>query len=122
MLDMGFEKAVRAIVENHGMPSKEQRHTMMFSATFPDACQTMAQDFLYDYIWIGVGVVGGAASTVNQSLLQVTPTTKYDKLIEVFDTVVFADHSERKRCIVFVNSKDTAKWLDEQLYAKSFDT
>merc|ERR1712217_652966 len=65
---------------------------------------------------------GGAVTTVDQQLLQTTPAGKYDKLIEVFDTVVFADHSERKRCLVFVNAKDTAKWLDENLYAKSFDT
>merc|ERR1712157_433520 len=113
MLDMGFERAIRAIVENHGMPNKEGRHTMMFSATFPDTCQQMAQDYLFDYIWIGVGQVGGAVSTVDQQLMQTTPAGKYDKLIEVFDTVVFADHSERKRCLVFVNAKDTAKWLDE---------
>merc|ERR1712217_179749 len=87
-----------------------------------DSCQQMAQDYLYDYIWIGVGVVGGAVNTVNQNLIQVTPQDKYEKLIEIFDTQVFADHSTRKRCLVFVNAKDTAKWLDEQLYAKSFDT
>ena len=51
MLDMGFEHLIRDIVEAHGMPSKDTRQTMMFSATFPEECQRMAQDFLYDYIW-----------------------------------------------------------------------
>jgi len=121
MLDMGFEPQIRAIVENHGMPSKEERQTMMFSATFPEECQKMAQDFLYDYIWIGVGVIGGAVETVEQRLEKVSPKDKYSKLVEILDDF-FTKRGKDDRCLVFVNAKDTAKWLDEQLYEKSFDT
>lgn len=121
MLDMGFEPQVRAIVENHGMPSKDGRQTMMFSATFPDECQKMAQDFLYDYIWIGVGIVGGAVDTVRQHLTKVSPKDKYDKLIAVLDDF-FAKRAEGGRCLVFVNAKDTAKWLDEQLWDQKMNT
>jgi len=121
MLDMGFEKQIRDIVENYGMSSKDRRQTMMFSATFPDECQRMAQDFLYDYIWIGCGIVGGAVDTVSQRLEQVQPAEKYGKLIEVLDDF-FQNREDKERCLVFVNAKDTAKWLDEQLYEKHFDT
>jgi len=121
MLDMGFEPQVRAIVENHGMPEKEGRQTMMFSATFPDECQKMAQDFLYDYIWIGVGIVGGAVDTVEQHLEKVSPKDKYDKLIAVLDNF-FARRTEGGRALVFVNAKDTAKWLDEQLWDQKMNT
>jgi len=121
MLDMGFEPAVRAIVEQNGMPPKEERQTMMFSATFGKDCQELAGQFLYDYIWIGVGIVGGAVNTVEQTLVKVTPKDKYEKLIEVLDTF-FEDRDKGKRCLIFVNAKDTAKWLDEQLYEKHIDT
>lgn len=121
MLDMGFEKQIRDIVENHGMNPKDQRQTMMFSATFPNECQEMAQDFLYDYIWIGCGIVGGAVESVSQRLEKVPPAEKYGKLIEILDEF-FRTKSEGERCLVFVNAKDTAKWLDEQLYEKHFDT
>jgi len=121
MLDMGFEPQIRAIVENHSMPSKDDRQTMMFSATFPDECQKMAQDFLYDYIWIGVGIVGGAVETVEQQLVKVSPQDKYQKLIELLDDF-FVKREKGGRTLVFVNAKDTAKWLDEQLYAKNIDT
>jgi len=121
MLDMGFEKQIRDIVENHGMNPKDQRQTMMFSATFPNECQTMAQDFLYDYIWIGCGIVGGAVESVSQRLEKVAPAEKYGKLIEILDEF-FRTKSAGERCLVFVNAKDTAKWLDEQLYEKHFDT
>jgi len=121
MLDMGFEKQIRAIVEDHGMNSKEQRQTMMFSATFPDECQKMAQDFLYDYIWIGVGIVGGAVDTVTQRLDKVSVSKKYEHLIECLDNF-FTAKKQGDRCLVFLNAKNTAKFLDEQLYEKNFDT
>ncbi|CAK0822861.1 unnamed protein product, partial [Prorocentrum cordatum] len=47
MLDMGFEPQIREICEQHDMPSKDKRQTMgrrLFSATFPESCQKMAQD------------------------------------------------------------------------------
>jgi len=121
MLDMGFEKQIRDIVENHDMNPKDQRQTMMFSATFPDECQRMAQDFLYDYIWIGCGIVGGAVDTVSQRLEKVQPAEKYGKLIEALDDF-FRTKQDGDKTLVFVNAKDTAKWLDEQLYEKHFDT
>jgi len=81
----------------------------------------MAQDFLWDYIWIGVGIVGGAVTTVTQTLQKVQPTQKYEKLIEILDQF-YSNRQQDSRCLVFVNAKDTAKWLDEQLYDKNYDT
>merc|ERR1719230_2085501 len=85
MLDMGFEKQIKDIIENHSMPSLETRQTMMFSATFPEQCQSLAQAYLYDYMWIGVGRIGGAANTVDQKLELVNPAEKYTKLVEMLD-------------------------------------
>jgi superfamily II DNA/RNA helicase len=126
MLDMGFESQIKEIVQERGMPSKEERQTLMFSATFPEECQKMAQSFMFDYIWIGVGTVGGAVTTVTQKLVKVHPQKKYEQLIEVLDKF-YADResnvvAKNARCLVFVNAKDTAKWLDEQLYEKHYDT
>eukprot|EP00429_Kryptoperidinium_foliaceum_P065103 CAMPEP_0176072392 /NCGR_PEP_ID=MMETSP0120_2-20121206/36164_1 /TAXON_ID=160619 /ORGANISM="Kryptoperidinium foliaceum, Strain CCMP 1326" /LENGTH=624 /DNA_ID=CAMNT_0017406061 /DNA_START=40 /DNA_END=1911 /DNA_ORIENTATION=- len=121
MLDMGFEPQVREIVEKHGMPPKDARQTMMFSATFPDSCQNLAQDFLYDYVWIAVGVMGSAVETVEQVLERVEPAKKYEKLIETLDTF-YANRKGNERMLIFTNAKDTAKWLDEQLYEKKFDS
>lgn len=41
MLDMGFEPDMRRLVGTPGMPSKENRQTMMFSATFPEDIQRL---------------------------------------------------------------------------------
>lgn len=42
MLDMGFEPDMRRLVGSLGMPSKENRQTLMFSATYPDDIQQSA--------------------------------------------------------------------------------
>ena len=39
MLDMGFEPEMRRLVGSPGMPSKEERQTLMFSATYPEDIQ-----------------------------------------------------------------------------------
>lgn len=39
MLDMGFEPDMRKLVGSPGMPSKEDRQTLMFSATYPEDIQ-----------------------------------------------------------------------------------
>lgn len=39
MLDMGFEPDMRRLVGSSGMPSKENRQTLMFSATYPEDIQ-----------------------------------------------------------------------------------
>ena len=43
----------------------------MFSATFPDSIQRLAAEFLHEYLFLSVGIIGGASSDVAQTLLQV---------------------------------------------------
>lgn len=121
MLQMSMDSFIREVVENFGMPSKEERQTLMFSATFPEECQKMAVDYLYEHVFIGVGVVGGAACTVTQTLLQVAPEAKFDKLIELVNE--WLDSRDKcERLLVFTNSKLQAKGLDERLYDRNIDT
>jgi ATP-dependent RNA helicase DDX3X len=66
MLDMGFEPQIRRIVEQEDMPGKEERQTLMFSATFPRDIQMLARDFLKDYIFLSVGRVGSTSENIIQ--------------------------------------------------------
>ena len=83
MLDMGFEPVVRKMVEQTSMPSKGERLTLMFSATFPEAIQKLASDFLNDYLFLTVGRVGGANTDVKQTVYQVDQYDKRTKLCEL---------------------------------------
>ena len=56
---MGFEPQIREIVEKRNMPAKQDRQTLMFSATFPQEIQRLAGSFLNrGYVWVSVGRVG----------------------------------------------------------------
>ncbi|KAK1876368.1 putative ATP-dependent RNA helicase DDX4 [Dissostichus eleginoides] len=106
MLDMGFEPDMRRLVASPGMPTKENRQTLMFSATFPEDIQRLAADFLKkDYLFLAVGVVGGACSDVEQKLVQVTKFSKREKLLDVLKT------TGTERTMVFVATKRQADFI-----------
>ncbi|XP_026219358.1 probable ATP-dependent RNA helicase DDX4 [Anabas testudineus] len=106
MLDMGFEPDMRRLVGSPGMPSKENRQTLMFSATYPEDIQRMAADFLKtDYLFLAVGVVGGACSDVEQTFLQVTKFSKREQLLDLLRT------TGMERTMVFVETKRQADFI-----------
>nr|WHP53096.1 vasa [Trichopodus pectoralis] len=106
MLDMGFEPDMRRLVGSPGMPSKENRQTLMFSATFPEDIQRLAADFLKtDYLFLAVGVVGGACSDVEQTFVQVTKFSKRDQLLDILKT------TGTERTMVFVETKRQADFI-----------
>ncbi|XP_072235512.1 probable ATP-dependent RNA helicase DDX4 [Leuresthes tenuis] len=106
MLDMGFEPDMRRLVGFPGMPSKEARQTLMFSATYPDDIQRMAADFLKtDYLFLAVGIVGGACSDVEQTFVQVTKFSKREQLLDLLKI------TGMERTMVFVETKRQADFI-----------
>jgi superfamily II DNA/RNA helicase len=55
----------------------------MFSATFPVEVQKLAGKFLNDYLFLTVGIVGGACSDVEQKFYEVGKFDKRKKLVEM---------------------------------------
>jgi superfamily II DNA/RNA helicase len=85
MLDTGFEPDVRRL-EDLGLPSKEERFTSMFSATFPTEVQKLAKYFLRDnYVFLAVGAIGGANEDIAQTIEEVPQANKKDRLIELLE-------------------------------------
>ncbi|KAM4560495.1 putative ATP-dependent RNA helicase DDX4 [Odontesthes bonariensis] len=106
MLDMGFEPDMRRLVGFPEMPSKENRQTLMFSATYPDDIQRMAADFLKtDYLFLAVGIVGGACSDVEQTFVQVTKFSKREQLLDLLKI------TGMERTMVFVETKRQADFI-----------
>ena len=112
MLDMGFIPQLRRIVEDLGMVGKDERQTMMFSATFPHEIQQLASDFLKnDYIFLSVGVVGQAAQDVQQSVEYVQNRDKDPFLLRLLSNI-------EGRVLVFVETKRKADELQWFLQGK----
>lgn len=55
----------------------------MFSATFPEEIQKLAGKFLHDYIFVTVGIIGGACTDVEQIFYEVDKFKKRNKLLEI---------------------------------------
>ena len=85
MLDMGFLPDIRRLVNEMGMPPKNDRQTLMFSATFPEEIQKLARDMLNDYIFVTVGRIGGANIDIEQRVLQVTAMNKREQLVSILN-------------------------------------
>lgn len=108
MLDMGFLPSIEEICQ-HSTLNKDNLTTLMFSATFPDAIQHLAGKFLRDYVFLTVGIVGGASSDVEQEFLEVSKFKKRDNLMNILNQYVSS--AEEDRILIFVETKRTADFL-----------
>ncbi|XP_063114231.1 probable ATP-dependent RNA helicase DDX4 isoform X2 [Cavia porcellus] len=106
MLDMGFGPEMKKLISCPGMPTKEQRQTLLFSATFPEEIQRLAGEFLKsNYLFVAVGQVGGACRDVQQTILQVGQYSKREKLVEILQ------NTGDERTMVFVETKKKADFI-----------
>ncbi|XP_048655939.1 probable ATP-dependent RNA helicase DDX4 isoform X6 [Marmota marmota marmota] len=117
MLDMGFGPEMKKLISCPGMPSKEQRQTLLFSATFPEEIQRLAGEFLKsNYLFVAVGQVGGACRDVQQTILQVGQYSKREKLVEILRNI------GDERTMVFVETKKKADFIATFLCQEKIST
>ena len=131
MLDMGFMPDVKKIVGNPHMPPKGERVTLLFSATFPPTIRKVADQFLHRYIFLTVGVVGGACKDVTQKfyqvsrgvssqpsnpniIMQVSKRDKKDRLTSLLTEI------GSSKTLVFIRTKHKTHRLAQQLYREGF--
>ncbi|CAH4030777.1 putative ATP-dependent RNA helicase Pl10 isoform X3 [Pieris brassicae] len=118
MLDMGFEPQIRKIVECHTMPKTGERQTLMFSATFPKQIQVLAQDFLYNYVFLAVGRVGSTSENITQKVVWVEEQDKRSFLLDLLNAsnlLQRAPSEDDQLTLVFVETKKGADQLEEFL-------
>jgi len=111
MLDMGFEPQIRRIVEQEDLTPTHKRQTLLFSATFPEEIQRLAQDFLYNYYFLRVGRVGSTTDCITQKLLLADESDKKSMLL---DLLVSVDGLT----LIFVETKRGADNLEDFLWDK----
>jgi superfamily II DNA/RNA helicase len=109
MLDMGFGIQLEKIFKF--LP--QQRQTLMFSATLPDAIVKMSEKYLVNPERIAVGESNVAAKEINQEVQYVKEAEKYNILLNELDN---RDGS----IIIFVKTKFGAERLATKLYREGF--
>jgi len=115
MLDMGFKDIIEGLA--HKMPEKTERTTLMFSATFPDEVQTLGKDMMKDdYLFATIGVVGGAAESVTQTIIECERKDQLGKVIEMLTEV--KDTGEKT--LIFVETKRQTDFVASKLTQKDF--
>jgi len=86
MLDMGFLPSMKKLVDNPDMPGKADRQALMFSATFPEEVQRLAQEILADnYLFLVVGRVGGANLDIEQTVYNIDNQGKREKVLSILN-------------------------------------
>ncbi|GMT28700.1 hypothetical protein PFISCL1PPCAC_19997, partial [Pristionchus fissidentatus] len=118
MLDMGFSDEINVIMSSGGIRSKEERQTLMFSATFPPTVQSLVKEMLKDdYLMIVVDKIGAANKCITQDFVQVDRFGKKKKLLELLgiDIDKYKKNQNmdifKQKTLVFVSSKKMADSL-----------
>ena len=111
MLDMGFIEDVQRIIHQ----CSDQRQTLLFSATVPDAIRTLADWALTDPEVIDVGGNRTPAETVDHAIFPVDGIQKYDLLLAMLEKMDY------KSVIIFSRTKidadRIARWLIDHNHA-----
>ncbi|KAH9385709.1 ATP-dependent RNA helicase DDX5/DBP2 [Nematocida major] len=101
MLDMGFEPQLKKIIPE----TNPKRQTLMWSATWPKEVQSLARNYMNDYIQVKIG---SAELVANIKITQKTYIVEYrekDRLLSEVLTEVAGDEKLNPKIIVFCNQK-----------------
>ena len=107
LLDMGFIPSVKRIVRYS--PRKEQRQTLMFSATFSYDVLNLAQQWLFEPVTVEIEPEKKTNADVEQRVYMVAKTDKY-KLPEE----ILRDEPIEK-VMIFANRRDQVRKLYDHL-------
>ncbi|ENU81311.1 ATP-dependent RNA helicase RhlB [Acinetobacter sp. ANC 3789] len=107
LLDMGFIPAVKRIVRFS--PRKEQRQTLMFSATFSYDVLNLARQWLFDPVTVEIEPEKKTNADVEQRVYVVSNQDKYRLLQEVLQ------HEPIEKVMIFANRRDQVRRLYDHL-------
>ncbi|MDG0817620.1 ATP-dependent RNA helicase DbpA [Bdellovibrio svalbardensis] len=105
MLEMGFEKELRAIMKD--VPAKRQ--TALFSATFPEAIQSLSRRYQRNPMQIIVAEPEGQSSSIEQIVYETEAEYKTNTLMRILQ-----QHPSNST-IVFCNMKATVNEITETI-------
>lgn len=109
MLDLGFEPQIRRIIDQ----IRSDRQTLMWSATWPREVQTLARDFLRDYIQVNIGSLDLSANKNVRQIVHVC--TEYDKRSLLIQNLRSIMASPDSKTLIFCAMKRTVDELAMEL-------
>jgi ATP-dependent RNA helicase RhlB len=107
MLDMGFIPQVKRIVR--ATPPKENRQTLLFSATFTQDIINLSKQWTYQPTTVEIEPESIATSSVDQKIYMVSSQQRY----KVLSNLLRSD--DCSSVIVFANRRDQVRRLHERL-------
>ena len=107
LLDMGFIPSVKRIVRYS--PRKEQRQTLMFSATFSYDVLNLAQQWLFEPVTVEIEPEKKTNADVEQRVYMVAKTDKYKLLQEI------SRDKPIEKVMIFANRRDQVRKLYDHL-------
>ncbi|KAI0762358.1 DEAD-domain-containing protein [Fomes fomentarius] len=120
MLDRGFEKDIRAIIDHARQGS--ERQTLMFSATWPDAVRRLASTFQRNPVRVSVGSDDLTANSRVEQVVEVfdEPREKDSRLLGHLRTLMPKKSKGEARILVFALYKKEAQRVEGMLQSKGF--
>lgn len=107
MLDMGFIDDVRKIVAQ----TPEDRQTLLFSATMPNAIKSLAHQIMEDRAEVEVGLEK-AAEGIREVIHPVDRVAKHELLLHLLESAM------EGQVLVFARTRDTTQYLSDYLERK----
>ena len=110
MLDMGFEPQITAIISQ----IRPDRHTLMWSATWPSEVQELAQKFLINPFQISIGSDKLVANhAIKQVVMVIEGFEKFAKLKGLLTQI--DDDSRNNKTLIFTDTKRMADDIADEL-------
>lgn len=113
MLDMGFIPDMKRIV--FGCPPKDQRQTMLFSATLTPEVTRLATQWMHHPVTVDIENEHVAADTIDQRVYIVTGEQKFTIVYNILRTMA------PERVIIFGNRRDSTEMLCDNLRSQGVD-
>jgi len=109
MLDMGFIPDIKRII--HGLPPREKRQTLLFSATLSEDVLRLASQWMVNPAKIKIEPEKVTVDALDQIIYAVSSNQKFPLLVNLLQ------QKEMERVLVFVNRRDVASSVCDDLEA-----
>jgi ATP-dependent RNA helicase DDX5/DBP2 len=114
MLDLGFEPQIRKILDQ----IRPDRQTLMWSATWPKEVQSLARDFMKDFIQVNIGSLDVSANRNVRQIVQVC--SEFDKRALLIQNMREIQMEGPAKTLVFTATKRTADDITRVLRDSKF--